>query len=188
MLPVFPRARKAMQDTFFHGIFEAMWNASPLLRQIRVRAQVEGREASFEQEGGKTVNLKYEALRVIRSLKFEDACGLDPEAFIEIAEGIGTEMGRAMLRSVLEDVRIAATEVGNTLTCEGNGISFDQFLELTAKLRTEFDEEGNPRGKTLVLSPEAFNQMSEAMKEWEADSAKRAAMEAVVQKKARRIP
>lgn len=183
MLPVFPKARAAMRDTFYHELFEAMWNVSPILKKIRVRPQIEGEKASFEREDGKTIELEYEALRVQRELKFDDAKGLDPEAFLDTAHEIGSEMGHLTMQGILQTVHSAIEEVGNVVNCEGGGITFDKYMELTSKIQTEFDEEGRPRGKVLVTNPGYSKQLSQAIDQWEADPVKRAMMEAVMQKK-----
>ena len=47
MLPVFPSARAAMQKVSGDEMFAGMWGVCPLLREIRVRPQTEGRQASY---------------------------------------------------------------------------------------------------------------------------------------------
>jgi hypothetical protein len=44
MLLIFPKARKAMRDAFNKELFRAMWDVSPILKEIRTRPQVEGHE------------------------------------------------------------------------------------------------------------------------------------------------
>jgi hypothetical protein len=183
MLPIFPNARKAMRETFNHELFEAHWNVSPVLKEIRVSAQREGREASYEREDGKTIEVEYEAHRIEREMKFEDARGLDPDAFSETARSIGTEMGRMMLDSMLSSVSKVVEEVGNVTVGKGDGIAFEDFLDMMSKMQTDFDSLGQPDVRTLVLSPEMHKQMVPKLKQWESDPDKRAAIEAVMRRK-----
>lgn len=183
MLPIFPNARKALRETFNHELFKAQRNVSPILQQIRVSPQREGRQASYEREDGKTVEVEYEAHQIEREMKFEDARGLDPDAFLETARNIGTEMGRMMLDSILPTVSKAVEEVGNVTVCKGDGISFEEFLEMMSKVQTDFDSLGEPDVKSLVLSPEMHKQMVPKLKQWEANPDKRVAIEAVMRRK-----
>ena len=41
-----------------------MWGACPLLKEIRVRPQTEGKEASYQREDGKIVEMNYQLRRV----------------------------------------------------------------------------------------------------------------------------
>jgi len=183
MLPIFPNARKAMRETFNHELFKAHWNVSPILKEVRVSTQREGRQASYEREDGKTIEVEYEAHLIEREMKFEDGRGLEPDAFLETARSIGTEMGRKMLDVMLSTVSRVVEEVGNVTVCKGDGISFEEFLEMMSKVQTDFDSLGEPDVRTLLLSPEMHKQMVSKMKQWEADPNKRAAMEAVLRRK-----
>ena len=81
MLPVFPKAKKAMQKSFFDEVLRAMWSVSPILKEIRVRPQAEGRAASYEREDGKIIEMNYQLRKAERSWNFSDACGLGPESY-----------------------------------------------------------------------------------------------------------
>jgi predicted lipoprotein len=155
MLPIFPKARKAMQDTYSKELFRAMWDVSPLLKEIRTRPQSEGREASYERGDGKIVEIDYKLRGVQRTWQSKDAEGLTPEEFLESAADIGREMGEKMLADILSSVSEAAQEVGNVVNCEGKGMTFEKFLAMLANVHTEFDDLGNPDMKTFVGSPQA---------------------------------
>src|SRR5438477_6996143 len=59
MLPIFPNARRAMRDAFNKELFRAMWEVSPILKEIRTRPQVEGHEASYQRESGEIIQIEY---------------------------------------------------------------------------------------------------------------------------------
>jgi hypothetical protein len=181
MLPIFPQARKAMRDAFRKELFRAMWNVCPLLKEIPFRPQTEGTEASYQQEGGKIVEVEYKPGSVERRFKAEDARGFSPEEFLQTASDIGDEMGKKMMTDLLSAVSKATEEVGNVVKCEEQGLTFEKFLEMAAKTYTEFDPSGQPDVKTFVASPEACRQFEKNIKEWTADPDKRAALEQVVE-------
>lgn len=169
-----------MQKVSGDEMFAGMWGVCPLLRQIRVRSQTEGREASYQREDGKVIEMQYNLRRVERSLKVEDAKGLSPEEFLEFYANAGRELGNMMMADLLKCVSGASEEVGNVIRLEGKGITFEKFLEMTAKVYTEFDDCGRPRPKSLVLPPEMLQKFQQDVREWEADPAKRAAIEEVM--------
>ena len=170
-----------MQDTFSKELFRAMWDVCPILKEIPTRPQTEGTEASYEREDGKIVQTDYKLRSVQRQWQFEDAQGLAPEDFLQIAAEIGEEMGNKMLADILETVGQVTKEVGNVVDCEGKGMTFEKFLEMTANVHTEFDDLGRPDVKTFVGSPKACEEYSENIKKWTSDPAKRAAIEEVIE-------
>ena len=126
-------------------MFAAMWSVCPLLKQIRVRPQTEGDKASYQREDGKVVDMNYNVCRAERSWKLEDAKGFTPDEFMESGSSMGREIGTQMMADLLKGVSDASEEVGNIVNCEGKGLTFEKFLEMTTKIYTEFDEFGRPR-------------------------------------------
>lgn len=182
MLPVFPKARAAMQKVGGDEMFAGMWGVCPLLKQIRVRPQTEGREASYQREDGKVVQMQYDLRRVERGVKVEDAKGLSPEEFLEFHSNAGRELGNMMMADLLKGVGEAAEEVGNVIGLEGKGLTFEKYLQMTAKIYTEFDDLGRPRPKSVVLPPEMLQKFQNDIREWAADPVKLAAIEEVMQR------
>jgi hypothetical protein len=180
MMPIFPKARNAMKNVFTKEIFRAMWDVCPVLKQIRVRPQSEGTESSYERADGRIVETNYNLRKVERRWTTRDAQGLSPEAFLQTATDIGAEMGEKMLADILETVKQATEEVGNVVNCEGKGMTFEKFLEMTAKTYTEFDSFGRPYQKDFLASPETCQQLARNLKDWTSDPAKRAALEQVI--------
>lgn len=172
-----------MKDTFAHYLFKGTWDSSPILREIPVRPQVEGRRAFYQNTDGEMIEVEYQVQLVERQMKFEKARGLDPVAFVELAEGIGTEMGRKMAEDILLGVTKAVESVGNVVVSEGGGITFEAFLEMNSKIEMDFDQHGNSIGKSLHLSPALHRQLMADLPNWQADPLKRAALEQVMKQK-----
>ncbi len=171
-----------MQKVSGDEMFAGMWGVCPLLKQIRIRPQTEGREASYQREDGKVIKMQYNLRRVERSLKLDDAKGLSPEEFLEFYANAGRELGNMMMADLLKGVSDVSEEVGNVIGLEGGGITFEKYLEMTAKVYTEFDDFGRPRPKSLVLPPEILQKFQKDIRDWEADPAKRAAIEEVLER------
>ena len=158
-----------------------MWDVSPILKEIRTRPQAEGKEASYERDGGEIIQIEYTKQSVERKSQVEDARGFAPEEFLQFAADIGEEMGNKMLADILTTVGKAATDVGNVVDLEGKGMTFEKFLSMVANVYTEFDDFGRPDLKTFVGSPEACREYTKNVKNWTADPSKRAAIEQVIE-------
>jgi len=169
--------RKASNDE----MLAAMWSVCPLLKEIRSRPQTEGDKASYQREDGKVVNTDYRLLHTERSWKLDDAKGASPEEFLQFASNAGREIGNMMMAQLLKTVGSAAEEAGNVVKCSPKGLSFENFLEMTKKIYTEFDEFGRPRPKSIVLPPDALQQFQKNMREWESDPVKLMAIEEAMQ-------
>jgi hypothetical protein len=169
-----------MRDAFKRELFRAMWDVSPILKEIRTRPQAEGKDASYEREDGKIVQVDYKLRTVEQRSQLEEAQGFTPEAFLQIAADIGEEMGNKMLADLLDGVGRAAKEVGNVVDFGGQGITFEKFLEMIANVHTEFDDLGRPDLKTFVGSPDACKDYTKKVREWTSDPAKQAAIEQVI--------
>ena len=87
-----------------------------------------------------------------------------------------------MMADLLKGVGDAAEEVGNVIGLEGKGLTFEKYLQMTAKIYTEFDDYGRPRPKSVVLPPEMLQKFQNDIREWAADPVKLAAIEEVMQR------
>ena len=170
-----------MRDAFDKELFRAMWDVSPILKEIRTRPQVEGDEASYQRESGEIIQIEYKKQSVERKSQLEDAQGFAPEEFLQFAADIGEEMGNKMLSDLLTTVGKAATEVGNVVDLKGKGMTFEKFLDMIANVHTEFDDLGRPDLKTFVGSREACQEYTKNVREWTSDPIKCAAIEQVIE-------
>src|SRR5208282_3284570 len=104
MLPHFPKARKQMIKIRDAKIWEGYYSASPILSQIGVRPQREGRESSFQDEQGNIQRIDYQKATVTSRLKLEEACGMTIEDFTERSKETGFRMGSEAVRGINEKI------------------------------------------------------------------------------------
>jgi hypothetical protein len=181
MLPIFPKAKEAMNKVRNEEMFAALWGVCPILKEIRVRAQTEGNRASYQREDGKIIEMNYNHRSADKSWKLQDAQGFSPEDFIQAASDLGQALGNKILADLFKSVSDAADEVGNVVKIIPNTLTFENYLEMAAKMYTEFDEFGLPRPKTIVLPPNMLQQFQTDIRKWAADPAKLAAIEKVME-------
>ena len=183
MLPHFPKAYEAMQRTFYKAVFDALWDAAPMLRQIRCQSSVEGNSTDYEREDGAIVEGDPQIARVAHSVRYENATGLSPEAFFELAEELGRKTGEQMERQLFETMSKITDETGNIVAIGPSGeMTFQHWLELNTKIMTDFGDDGEPHTRHLICTPEFHEKLASALVEWEADPEKAARMQAVMQK------
>ena len=109
-------------------MFDALFSVSPVLTQIPIRAQREGKKSSFQDEQGKIREIDYQHKSVTIQRKTEDARGMTLEQFIEAAREPGTGMGKEMMRTLFQVLDTATKETGNVVNAGGKPISIDLFL------------------------------------------------------------
>jgi hypothetical protein len=93
MLPYFPKSHKEMCEIFNAQIFDAMFSVSPILSQIGVRAQREGRKSSFQDEQGNVRQIDYKLISVPIERKLDEARGMSMDNFLAVAREGGIGMG-----------------------------------------------------------------------------------------------
>jgi hypothetical protein len=163
MLPHFPKAHEQMTEVRNAQMFNGMYSVSPILSQIAVRAQREGRASSFQDEQGAIKQIDYKKISVSIQRKLEDARGLTPDEFIEAAREPGIGMGKEMMRGVWGMLDKVTQETGNVV----NGpLNHDLFLDLVEKVQFDFDRDGTPQWPSLHLGLEAYAKFQHKFPEW----------------------
>ena len=108
------------------------------------------------------------ASRII--LKSEEIPNISVQA--RIAK-IGDEAAREMARQISTQAFATITEivdkVGNVVDGGGKPLSPESFLELLSKMQLEFDENGNPKGLTVVIPPSMEERAKETMEMYHQD-------------------
>ncbi|HEV2693401.1 MAG TPA: hypothetical protein VG347_10945 [Verrucomicrobiae bacterium] len=183
MLPSFPESHKEMTEIRNTQMFDALYSVSPILTQIPVRAQKEGKKNSFQDEQGAIKETDYKLVSIPIQIKMEEARGLTMEQFIEVAREPGTGMGKEMLRRLFEMLDNVTKETGNVVNAGGNPISYDLLLTLLEKVQVDFSSDGNPIWPSLTLGSEALTHFKQQFPEWLKDPAFQQRLTTIVERK-----
>lgn len=172
-----------MKETFNKTLFDSLWNAAPMLRQIRCHKFVEGSKNDYEQEDGTIVEGDQQRVQVEYSIKYQNATGLKPEDFLKHAEELGRKMGERMERQMYATMSKISDQTGNSVAIGSEGdMTFEQWLELNTKTMIDFDDDGEPKTRQLVCTPEFHQKFIEALNQWERDPEKVTQMKNVMAK------
>jgi len=164
-------------------MFDALFSVSPVLTQIPIRAQREGKKSSFQDEQGKIRKIDYQRKSVTIQRKTEDARGMTLEQFIETAREPGTGMGKEMMRTLFQVLDTATKETGNVVNAGGKPISIDLFLDLLEKIQIDFTPDGNPIWPSFHAGSEMHAQFQRLFPEWLKDPEFNSRMEKMVVRK-----
>jgi hypothetical protein len=166
MLPHFPKAHKQMTDIRDDKIWEGFYSASPILSQIGMRQQREGRECSVQDEQGTIQQINYQPTNASVQCKVEEARGLTLEDYLEIAREPAAEMGKQVVRRLYEMIHETATKAGNVVDAGGRPFTYDLFLEILEKVQFDFNADGSPIWPSLNLGSEAYAKFKRQWPEW----------------------
>jgi hypothetical protein len=183
MLPHFPKAHKEMSELRNAQIFDAMWSASPILSEMRVRPQREGTSSSFEDEGGRVRAVEYQQRSVSTQHRLVEGRGMTMGKFLETARQPGRELGKLMILDVFQVTKKAVQEVGNVMDAGGRELTFDLLLDGWERIQIDFGPDGKPHLPSIVVGSEAYAELQRKIPEWEKDPRFRARLEEIMRRK-----
>jgi hypothetical protein len=178
MLPEFPAAEDAIQKAWNRIFFEAVGLSDPLIAQLDVRVQKEGKRAFV----GET-EIEFKKARVEHQWKPEQGKGIPSDEFFGIAKRLGEEMAR---QQALHCFEVLSTPGPHNAAIEKNDrpFSFDDFLSGLEGMEIDFDAQGMPKWPTGFVTPEAFASVQNNREAWSlTDERHRRLSEFVVRKR-----
>ncbi len=164
-------------------IWEGYYSVSPILSQIGVRPQREGRSSSFQDEQGNIQQINYQKKSVTIQRKLEEARGTTIEDFIEAAKELGIGLGKETMRSLYETLEKVTKETGNIVDLGGRPLTHDLFLDLLEKIQFDFASDGTPIWPSLNLGSEAHARFQRVWPEWSKDPEFHARLKRIIDRK-----
>lgn len=183
MLPHFPESHKEMIELRDDQMLDAIYSASPMLSQIATRAQLEGKDSSFQDEQGKIRKIDYKKKSVTIQRRLEDAKGMTLKEFVDTAREPGKKMGEEMARGVYQSIDQATRETGNVINAKGGSFTYDLFLDGLDKVQIDFTPDGNPKWPTAHVNSAMHAELKRLLPEWEKEPAFQARMKSMVERK-----
>lgn len=153
MLPDFPKLRIELNRKLRSDFEKHTHIRAPLVAEIKVVAQHEGKGGSYETEDGhiKQIDPQHVSVPVEAPVVSESSFTYD-EA-LKIIYKAAEQMARKQTKMIFETVHEAVEEVGNSLDAEGQPISAELILKMWEKIHFDFDKLGKPKMPTLVFNP-----------------------------------
>ena len=181
MLPVFAKSKRATLELFVKVVGKAAVNANPILGKIKIRHQKEGHKARISDNTGGQSEIDYKKLQVQTSYKPDGMRGMTPNEFIEQAASLGTQLAKKQTEMIFAGINKACQTPDSSRKAISVS-SFEDYLTLLKSLDYHsFDENGVPKGQTLVVAP--GSPLPGKIREWENDPDKIAEIKAVFKTK-----
>jgi hypothetical protein len=181
MLPVFAKSKRASLELFVKVVGKAAIAANPILGKIKIRHQKEGHQARISDNTGGQSEIDYKKLHVQTSYKPDAMRGMTLNEFIEQAALLGKQLAKKQTEMIFAGIN-KACQTPNTSSKAINVSSFEGYLTLLKSLDyNSFDENGMPKGQTLIVAP--GSPLPARIREWENDPKKMAEIKAVFKNK-----
>lgn len=153
MLPDFPKLRIELSRKLRSDFEKQTHLRAPLVAEIKVVAQHEGKGGTYETEDGQVKRIAPQHV----SVPVEAPVVSDPSFTYEVALKMiyeaAEQMARKQTKILFEAVNEAVEEVGNSLDAEGQPISAELILRMWERMHFDFDKQGKPKMPTLVFNP-----------------------------------
>jgi hypothetical protein len=152
MLPEFPVAHDAIQKIWNEAFFKALSGSDPLISEIEVRTQKEGRRAFIGDE-----EIQYKSAHVEHQWKPESGKGIPFAEFVARAKQLGAEMAKQQAAICFKVLSVPGPRnaVFEKKKTEGP-FSFDDFLSSLEKMEIDFDAVGMPKWPTGYFDAETI--------------------------------
>lgn len=169
MLPDFPKLRIELSRKLRSDFEKQTGLRAPLVAQIKVVAQHEGKGGSYETEDGEIKRIEPQQVSVpvhspvlsSPSFGYEDALRMVHEA--------AEKMARKQTKMLFSRLNEAVEEVGNSLDAQGQPLSAELILKMWETMQFDFDEQGNPKMPTLVFNPVQKQNVEEQFRRLESE-------------------
>jgi hypothetical protein len=170
MLPTFPRAERQFRAGIERWMRELMPLEEPLLTDVRSSRQHEGKSALLTRDDGSEHPIEYRDMGAAAQMSIEDIKNGNVGRVYEVASQMAKEMAGNQVKHMLQRIADATHEVGNVVTASDGQLTKEGFLEMMAKVRTDFDPKSlQPVGQRFVIHPSQVPRVMALMAEWEQD-------------------
>jgi len=116
----------------------------------------------FPQSGnvGRGLTFRPTTTRGEGTISYEDALTTNVEAWALLSYKVGMQIGEGMAQHFVETMELVTQETGNVVESYGKPLSNDLLLALIESVDFDVDENGEPKGVVLIVSPQMREQIS----------------------------
>lgn len=182
MLPQFTKTQSLVDELANAALFDAMYEAGPLLLEISSYQQKEGREGSFQMTSGEIEKIDFKKASVNMVSPTKPGRGESLKDLLALLAKGGADMGAKMQQSIVSGVEAATEKVGNVITIKNGVITPEAFFEMMEKVEIDFDEQGQSQS-SWFLPPETAAELHKNYQTWQQDPQLKAKLAELERKK-----
>src|SRR6267142_421421 len=153
MLPDFPKLRIELSRKLRSDFKKQTDLRAPLVAEIKVVAQHEGKGGSYETEDGEIKRIEPQEMSVQVDSPAASGPSFGYEDALRMVHEAAEEMARKQTRTLFATLNEAVEAVGNSFDAQGQPLSAELILKMWERMQIDFDEQGNPKMPTLVFNP-----------------------------------
>ena len=182
MLPQLTKTQAFVDELTHEAMFDAVYQAGPLLLEISSYQQHEGQKGSFQMATGEIESIEFKKDSVEVSSKIKPGRGEKLDDILALMAKAGAELGTKMQNGMLATVEAATEKVGNVVKIKDGVITPEAFFEMMEKVEIDFDEQGQSQS-SWFLAPEAAAKLQQNYQGWQKNPELRAKLEQLERKK-----
>jgi hypothetical protein len=168
MLPQLTKTQTFIDELGNETLFDAMYQAGPLLLEISSYQQHEGASGSFQLTSGEIEPIDFKKSSVEMVSPAEPGRGKSLKDILAVMAKGGSEMGAKMQDHIIKGVEAATEKVGNVVQIKNGVITPEAFFEMMEKVEIDFDENGQSQS-SWCLPPEMAAEFEKNYQAWQQD-------------------
>ena len=162
MLPDFPSIKRECRK-IIERIIQNYNNKDSILSQIKVYRDFEGNKMSTSDIDGNIELLPYRKFLSEKSIKDEDIINKGLEIYYENGIKMANELKSKIEAHMFQEIEDNTKKGGTWINAMGRPFSTDLLLEALERIQLNFDDDGNPKFPTMVVSPEMFEKIKDKL-------------------------
>jgi hypothetical protein len=181
MLPDYPESKSKLRK-----LLTRPFSRSPnsgFFSQIPKRRFFEGNKWGIVREDGTVDVSKFIMFKSEMNLNLKEMENATTEDVARMLQGQADQFHFQQSKAMFDTVERVVSSVGNSLNLGGKPLTPEAFLQLFAKIQTEFDDEGNPYMPSITCGRESAEIFKRVLQQIEADPELRKRADEIISKK-----
>ncbi len=183
MMPDFPKI-KARCNTLVNRYIQRLIMSDGLLSQIKTYKEFEGDSMSVRPEGAKrSRRSSYDRTEASVTIPAKELIEKGLAAYLERLAPAARDMQRQQVQAIFKKLEQVTKETGNVVDNKGQPPSAEMFLSALEKIWIEFDDSGQPRLPSMIVSPQLAENLRNLMPQWDKDPEYKKRHDEIINKK-----
>lgn len=183
MLPDFLKVKEKLKIMIDYKLKHAILSNLGPLAEIPESIHFEGNSSiTYYADGTQSETDSVEISSQLK-IELEELEEMTPEGVHEKIDHLAQEMAKKQAMHFYKTINETAEEAGTVVDAEGAQFSMDLFFEVIEKIDIDFDENGDPIGLMVAMSPELYHSAAKVIEQAENDPEINKRLDAIMERK-----
>ena len=183
MLPDFLKTKEKLKIMIDYKLKHAILSNLGPLAEVPESIHFEGSSSIIYYADGTQSETDSVEISSQLKIELEEVETMTPEKVHEKIDHLAQEMAKKQARHFYKKIDETAEEAGTVVSAEGAPFSMDLFFEVIEKIDMDFDENGDPIGLMVAMSPELFRSAAKVLEQAENDPEMNKRFDAIMERK-----